>query len=104
MLEMHRTLWPSKTAPAVNTRHLRQRPERMTARDEILAAIPAVARSDGTFTVEAIVRELRPRGSRSADSTIHTQVTSRMCANPPGNHAVTDNDLARVETGVHRRL
>lgn len=76
----------------------------MTARDEILEAIPAVARSDGTFTVDAIVRELRRRGSSYADSTIRTHVISRMCANSPGNHAVTYDDLERLETGVYRRL
>jgi hypothetical protein len=76
----------------------------VTARDQILEAIPAVARSDGTFTVDELLRELRRRGSRYAESTIRTHVTSRMCANAPGNHAVTYNDLERVETGVYRRL
>lgn len=75
----------------------------MTARDEILQAIPAVARSDGTFTVEAIVSELRRRGSRYAESTIRTHVVSRMCANSPRNHEVTYNDLERLEPGIYRR-
>lgn len=79
-------------------------PERITARDEILEAIPAVARSDGTFTVEAIARKLRRRGSGYAESTIRTHVISRMCANSPGNHAVTYNDLERLGPGVYRRL
>jgi len=75
-----------------------------TARDEILSTIPAVVRSDGTFTVDALLGELRRRGSVYAESTIRTHVTSRMCANSPGNHAVTYNDLERVERGVYRRL
>ena len=75
-----------------------------TARDEILAAIPAVARPDGTFTVDALLDELRRRGSVYAESTIRTHVTSRLCANSPGNHVVTYNDLERVERGVYRRL
>lgn len=74
----------------------------MTAREEILEAIPAVTRSDGSFTVEAIVRELRRRGSRYAESTIRTHVVSRMCANSPGNHAVTYDDLERLEPGIYR--
>lgn len=81
----------------------RHHPGCMTARDEILEAIPAVERSDGTFTVEAIVRELRRRGSRYAESTIRTHVISRMCVNSPGNHAVTYDDLERLEAGVYRR-
>ncbi len=75
-----------------------------TARDEILAVIPAVVRADGTFTLEDVVEELRRRGSAYADSTIRTHVTSRMCANAPGNHAVTYDDLERVDRGVYRRL
>lgn len=76
----------------------------MTARDEILEAIPAVVRSDGTFTLESILQELRRRGSEYAESTIRTHVVSRMCANSPENHAVSYDDLERVETGVYRRL
>jgi len=75
-----------------------------TARDAILAAIPAVTRSDGTFTVDALWDELRRRGTPYAESTIRTHVTSRLCANSPGHHAVTYNDLERVERGVYRRL
>lgn len=78
-------------------------PECMTARDEILEAIPAVIRSDGTFTLESILQELRRRGSTCAESTIRTHVVSRMCANSPKNHAVTYDDFERVETGVYRR-
>jgi len=75
-----------------------------TAREEILAAIPAVVRTDGTFTVDDVVDELRRRGSAYADSTIRTHVTSRLCANAPGNHAVTYDDLERVDQGLYRRL
>lgn len=76
---------------------------RMTAREEILQAVPAVTRSDGTFTLESLLLELQRRGSKYAESTLRTHVVSRMCANSPDNHAVTYDDLERVETGVYRR-
>ena len=75
-----------------------------TARSEILEAIPAVQRSDGTFTLESIVRELRRRKSRYAEGTIRTHVVSRMCANARANHAVTYDDLEKVDTGVYRLI
>ena len=75
-----------------------------TGREEILNAIPAVVRSDGTFTVDDVVDELRRRGSVYADSTIRIHVTSRLCANAPGSHAVTYDDLDRVDRGLYRRL
>ena len=73
----------------------------MTARDEILAALPSIAgrASDGTFTPDDVVRELRRRGSRYAESTIRTHIVSRMCADAPDNHAVTYDDLERVGDG-----
>jgi len=74
----------------------------MTARDEILAAIPAVASSDGTFTIDQMIRELRSRGSSFAPSTIRTHVSSRMCANAPDNHATTYADLVRVAPSLYR--
>lgn len=76
----------------------------MTARDEILAAIPAVASSDGTFTLESLLTELRHRNSTYAESTIRTHAVSRMCANSPRNHAVAYNDLERTDPGVYRRI
>lgn len=75
----------------------------MTARDEILAALPSVSSSDGTFTVEQVVRELQRRRSRYAESTIRTHICSRMCANVPDNHATTFNDLIRVAPGIYQR-
>jgi len=76
----------------------------VTARDEILAALPhIVAQSaDGTFSIQDVVAELRRRGSPYAESTIRTHVVSRMCADAPDNHARTYDDLERVETGRYR--
>jgi rhamnose utilization protein RhaD (predicted bifunctional aldolase and dehydrogenase) len=77
----------------------------VTARAEFLAILPALTArsSDGTFTVEDVVRELARRGSRCPDSTIRTHVVSRMCSNAPDHHAVTYDDLERVGDGRYRR-
>ena len=77
----------------------------MTARDEILAALPNIeARSaNGSFSPQDVVDELRQRGSTHSKSTIRTHVVSRMCANAPDNHARTYDDLERVSDGRYRR-
>lgn len=76
----------------------------MSARDEILAAAQELTgRSpDGTFGIDEVVRALAERGSRYAESTIRTHITSRMCANAPDHHAKVYNDLLRVGTGRYR--
>lgn len=77
----------------------------MTARDEILAALPAIcARTvDGTFTAQDVVNELGRRGSTYKPSTIRTHIVSQMCATAPDHHARTYNDLVRVSDGRYRR-
>jgi hypothetical protein len=77
----------------------------MTAREEILAALPAVcARTGGdTFTAQDVIEELQRRGTRYKSSTIRTHVVSRMCANSPDHHARTYEDLERVADGHYRR-
>ena len=77
----------------------------MTARDQILAALPDIeARSvNGSFSPQDVVAELRRRGSTYAESTIRTHVVSRMCADAPDNHARTYDDLERVADGRYRR-
>lgn len=76
----------------------------MTARDEILAALPALRARLGRddFTPAEVIQELRRAGSGYADSTIRTHVVSRMYANAPGNHAVTYKDLEHVGHGRYR--
>jgi len=76
----------------------------MTAREEVLSAAQVLAdkSSDGTFSIDDVIRELRRRGSRYADSTIRTHIDSRMCANAPDHHAVTYDDLVRTEPGRYR--
>ena len=76
----------------------------MTARDEILAALPAIRMRTGrsTFTPQEVVDELASRKSGYAESTIRTHVVSRMCADAPDHHARVYADLERVEHGVYR--
>jgi hypothetical protein len=76
----------------------------MTAREQILGAIGAVTLRAGreTFSPDEIVRELHRLGSPYSDSTIRTHITSRMCANAPGHHGVTYDDLERVGRGEYR--
>ena len=76
----------------------------MTARDEILAAAEELAgRSpDGTFGIEEVVRAMPERGSRYAESTIRTHITSRMCADAPDHHAKVYADFLRVGSGRYR--
>ena len=78
----------------------------MTARDDILAALPAVRARLKTdvFAPEDVIEELARRGSHSRPSTIRTHVVSRMCRNAPDHHAVTYDDLERVGPGLYRQL
>jgi hypothetical protein len=76
----------------------------MTARDEILAALPGVRTHPGwDCTPQDVIDELRRRGSSCAPSTIRTHVVSRMCGDAPDHHAVTYDDLERVSDGRYRR-
>lgn len=76
----------------------------MTARNEVLAAAKrlAAASPDGAFHIDDVVRTLREQGSAYAESTIRTHVASRMCANAPGNHAKTYDDLVSIGGGRYR--
>jgi hypothetical protein len=55
------------------------------------------------FHVTEFLAELKAVGTRYRDSTIRTEVGSRMCGNAPDHHAVVYNDLVRVGTGEYRR-
>jgi hypothetical protein len=77
----------------------------MTARDEILAALPAVRARTGrdTFSPQDVINELQRRGTSYKPSTIRTHIVSRMCANTPDHHVRTYDDLERVADGQYRR-
>ncbi len=87
------------------TVHPAAKMESMTARDEILAALPSVEgrSADDTFSPQDVIDELRRRGSTYAESTIRTHVVSRMCANAADHHARVYDDLERVSEGRYRR-
>jgi hypothetical protein len=76
----------------------------MTARAEILAAIPAVRARTGSdiFTPQDVIDELARRRSPYAPSTIRTHIVSRMCSEAPDHHARGYHDLERVGPGRYR--
>lgn len=77
----------------------------MTCRDEILEVAVELARasSTGEFTLEDVVEHMNRRGTRYAEQTIRTHVTSRLCANAPDHHAVTYDDFIRTDKGTYRQ-
>lgn len=76
----------------------------MTAREEILAALPAMRARLGreVFSPSDVVEELQRRGSRLAPSTVRTHITSRMCGDAPAHHAKVFDDFERVGHGLYR--
>jgi hypothetical protein len=83
---------------------LTARPAANTAREEILTAAKMLAdRSpDGSFTLTQIITNLQRAGTRYAESTIRTHVTSRMCADAPDHHGTTYDDFERLGDGRYR--
>lgn len=75
-----------------------------TCRDEILACARTIGGSTGTFSIQDLIHCMEKRGTRYAESTIRTHITSRMCTNAPDNHAVTYRDLKRIGRGKYRLL
>jgi hypothetical protein len=75
-----------------------------TCREEILRAAQALTLRSGRpeFSLARVIEEMHRRGTRYADSTIRTHVSSRMCAGAPGHHGVVYNDLERVGRGLYR--
>lgn len=94
---------PTQPAPGLHLASDTLRPAG-SARQEILtAACKLAGRSpDGSFTLVEIVAEMRRSGSRYADSTIRTHVTSRMCADSPDRHGTTYDDFERLDRGRYR--
>jgi hypothetical protein len=76
----------------------------VTAHTEIREVARALASRapNGEFTLAEVIAEMRARGSRYAESTIRTHVTSRMCANAPDHHAVVYRDFWCVDRGSGR--
>ncbi len=76
----------------------------MTCRAEILFAARQITDRPGCpeFTIQQIIIELRGSGSRYAESTIRTHITSLMCVNAPRHHGVKYRDLKRVGRGLYR--
>lgn len=76
-----------------------------TCRDEILEVANSLVKDgNGSFTIVQVISEMRRRGSRYAESTIRTHVTSFMCSNAPENHSTTYQDFERIDRGLYRIL
>lgn len=74
-----------------------------TCREEILDVASFLLNgARDSFTPIEVVDEMRRRGSRYAESTIRTHVTSLMCINAPINHPTTYPDFERVDRGQYR--
>lgn len=80
------------------------RPAESTARAEILATARKLAgqSADGSFTLAQILADMKQAGTRYAESTIRTHVTSRMCAEAPDHHGTTYDDFQRLGEGHYR--
>lgn len=78
----------------------------MTCRDEILTVANNLSeQSDsGEFTLEDILTAMKKLGSQYTESTIRTHVSSRLCSNAPDNHAVTYNDLIRINSSTYKLI
>jgi len=72
------------------------------ARHEILQAVAAITTRSGrsTFTLAEVVAEMR--GSRYAESTVRTMVSSHLCAQAQGPGIDSHTDFDRVERGVYQ--
>jgi hypothetical protein len=81
-------------------------PPATSCRSEILEAVRAIIEASGRneFSVEDVITYLRHRGTRYADATLRTHITSRCCKNAPNHHAVTYPDFERVARGRYRFL
>jgi hypothetical protein len=91
----------SPAAPAPTPMEAR---ERDGARKEILAAARAVVEGTGLaeFTIADVLLEMRRRGTRYADATIRTMMSSHLCAESLGNGIAGHADLRRVGRGTYR--
>jgi hypothetical protein len=98
-------LAPSPT-PALPTRATSsaRAARRPTARSEILDAIEALLVRSGRdeVSVQAVVDEMRRRGSSYAESTVRTMMTSHMCVQVQGPNIASYDDLERVDRGTYR--
>jgi hypothetical protein len=86
---------PARTLPAIADRP-------RGARQEILRAVEAITTRSGrrTFTIAEVVVEMR--GSRYAESTVRTMVSSHLCAQAQGPGVDSYTDLERVDRGMYR--
>jgi len=75
------------------------------ARAEILMAVDEVtaATGRGTVTIAEVLAHMKAAGTRYADSTIRTMMSSHLCADSQGSGIDTYEDLERLGRGEYRR-
>jgi hypothetical protein len=79
--------------------------KKWTCRDEVWAAFIRLEQRTGRveFRLCEVVSEVRAVTRRYRKDYIGKEISSRMCANAPINHAVCYPDLERVGRGLYRR-
>ena len=77
---------------------------RTGARPEILDAARAVVTRAGRpeFAIADVVAEMRRRGTRYAETTIRTMLSSHLCADVAGPGIADYTDVTRVGRGLYR--
>jgi len=71
----------------------------MTCRDEILECFQFNEITKEVFTINDVVKCMKKKKTKYAESTIATHITSRMCGNAPDNHNTTYDDFIRTDDG-----
>lgn len=96
-------LWCSRWIRPASRGSIRSVPR--TCRDAVLLAFDRLENRHGrrSFGLAEIVAEAHAVDASFAESTIRTHVSSRMCADAPGNHGTVYADLERVARGHYRR-
>lgn len=73
-------------------------------REELIAALKKIIqnKNKNEFTIEEVVNFMQKEGTEYKESTIRTHISSRLCVNSPENHAVTYDDIERIDRGIYK--
>lgn len=73
-----------------------------TCREEVLSVVASLVGPRNDFTLTQVIDEMKRRGTRYAEGTVRTHVTSFMCVNAPASHSTTYGDFERLGRGHYR--
>jgi hypothetical protein len=78
----------------------------MPAHIEVLNAAKSIVKRTGKneFSIEDVLREMTQSGTTYLESTIRTQVSSRLCVNCPAHHAKRYPYFERTDHGKYRLI